>query len=102
MVLLGISGVSLFAVSVAALSVPSEFQADIFTKAWAGLTSDKKATIQDQLGCCGFNIDDRDVLMCEEGHPLCNTTALTSKGVIHFYCDDTVHFKLVVRQHLIT
>ena len=83
MVLLGISGISLFSVSVVALSVPSDFQAEIFTKAWAGLSSDKKATIQDRLGCCGFNDVDKDVLECEEGHPLCNTTVLTAKGVCY-------------------
>lgn len=79
MILLGLSGVALFAVSVAALSVPKQFQSEIFFTVWKKLSDDSKANIQNQLDCCGFN--EGNLVNCHEGHPLCNSSVLMNSDV---------------------
>ncbi len=82
MILLGLSGIALFAVSVAALSIPRQFREDIFKNTWSSLSLEKKTLIQEQLDCCGFEEDSRravdpgNTTECTYGHPFCNTTVL--------------------------
>ena len=46
MVLLGLSGIILFAVSVAALSLPDKFRGQLFERTWKGLSSrDKQVSL---------------------------------------------------------
>jgi len=84
MIVLGLSGVILFAVSVAALAAPKSWQDDFFQAAWMGLSFNDKEVIQSKLNCCGFNRDTRYIYTTEdpsdggecdaEGHPRCNST----------------------------
>ena len=76
----------MFSVSVAAL-VLSKSQIDTWLGSeWRRLDNDQKSYLQDQLNCCGFS---RNVSVAEDkawGHPLCNTTTLTSPGVSVCMC----------------
>ena len=76
MILLGVSGMVLFAVSVAALAVSKNVQQSLFQKVWISLDDAKKSTIQDQLDCCGFDNNTNDLINCSAGHPPCNTKIL--------------------------
>lgn len=84
MVFLGLSGVLLFALSVAALAVPDSYTSSVFGTAWKSLSYDYKSYIQNSLDCCGFSEDDQfniqlaseSAKFCSEGHPRCNSTNL--------------------------
>ncbi len=84
MVFLGLAGVLLFSLSVAALAVPENYTNDVFSKAWTSLSYDYKSYIQDSLNCCGFSSDDQLLVQtssdstkyCSNGHPRCNSTTL--------------------------
>ena len=85
MVFLGLSGLALFAVSVAALAIPRSYQENVFQDAWKSLSYNYKGYLQDSLDCCGFSDDTQYLVQengrvvteeCEKGHPLCNSTTL--------------------------
>lgn len=78
MVLLGLSGMALFVVSVIALSVPRQFQKEFFMDTWEGFDDTQKTYVQDRLNCCGFDNEHSDLVGegCKRGHPYCNTTEL--------------------------
>ena len=85
MVFLGLSGLALFAVSVAALAIPRSYQQSMFQEAWRSQSYNYKAYLQDSLDCCGFNDGTQYLVQenggvfsgdCENGHPLCNSTTL--------------------------
>ena len=80
MIILGLCGVTLFAVSVAALAIPKDLQITLFRKTWESLNPQQKTDIQNSLDCCGFNKVSRQVLLngtgCEVGHPSCGTAIL--------------------------
>ena len=92
MVLLGLSGMALFLVSVVALSIPVQFQESMFLEAWEGLSTGQKADVQDRLGCCGFNSEHEYLVgsNCTYGHPLCNSTEL--QNVSSFFGGPTIKF----------
>jgi tetraspanin-13/31 len=85
MVLLGVSGIVLFSVSVAALAAPDNYQEDFFTRVWKGLSCHDKTSVQNDFNCCGFDNRSRNIISdgkCEDecdqiGHPSCNTSTLT-------------------------
>lgn len=76
MILLGLSGIMLFAVSVAALAVPQKFQEDVFRPVWRRFGDDLKTTLQNHLDCCGFDEGSAGEVNCSIGHPFCNTSVL--------------------------
>lgn len=74
---------ALFVVSVVALSIPVQFQMNVFKDAWSGLSTSQKTQVQDQLGCCGFDAESENLVGgpdCLAGHPMCNTTKLQNVG----------------------
>ena len=79
MVLLGLSGLALFAVSVTALVVPKNWQDTLFLDSWKSFSDSQKSNIQDNLDCCGFNEDTRLSLNCDVGHPACNDSTILLK-----------------------
>lgn len=98
MILMGISGVTLFAVSIATLALDLEdTQINVFSNAWNGLSAHDKTAIQNSLNCCGFSddLDDRNFVFnesdsgCRSGHPFCNTTTLIGvcldRDLVHSY-----------------
>ncbi len=89
MILLGISGVTLFAVSAATLAFHEDFQTPAFRSSWKSLTVREKTDVQNSLNCCGFDNITRNILhngteACNVGHPFCNTTTLLNVDVS--YC----------------
>ena len=64
MIVLGLSGVILFAVSVAALAAPKSWQQDFFQAAWRGLSFNDKEVIQVGKECAGQHFPQR---CCEPG-----------------------------------
>ena len=71
---------ALFAVSVAALAIPKQLQSNAFLKIWQGVDDESKAYLQDQLNCCGFNKNFKNLVECNDtpnsGHPFCNSSML--------------------------
>ena len=81
MLLLSISGVVMFSVSVAALAL-ADSQVDTLLKSqWTSLDSEDKSYLQDQLNCCGFDKNTTGKSTGAWGHPPCNTTTLTRPHV---------------------
>lgn len=88
MIILALSGIVMFSVSVAALALPRSYQESFFLNTWKGLGDGDKSLVQDRLDCCGFdNVsrhitsdkdhpEDREVCRAA-GHPSCNTSVLT-------------------------
>ena len=84
MILLGLCGVTLFAVSVAALAAPQEYQLYPFELAWKQLSVKEKTEVQESLNCCGLEHSWRHIVdndngslpECTVGHPLCATRTL--------------------------
>ena len=82
MVILGLTGVVLFSVSVAALAIPKNLREKVFKSAWESLSDKRKVHLQDSLDCCGFDTNSSSLFdrygnsSCTLGHPLCNTTVL--------------------------
>ena len=87
MVVLGLTGFVLFAVSAAVLAVPqtTNILDTVLSAAWQSLGTKQKTDIQDRFNCCGFDNksslfihDDMDDQCLHEqlGHPFCNTTFL--------------------------
>jgi len=64
MIILGLSGVILFAVSVAALAAPESWQVGFFHTAWKGLSFNDKEVIQVGKECAGQHFPRR---CCEPG-----------------------------------
>lgn len=67
MIVLGLSGVILFAVSVAALAAPESWQQDLFHTAWKGLSFNDKEVIQVGKECAGQHFPQR---CCQPGFSL--------------------------------
>lgn len=91
MVILGLCGVTLLIVSIAALAFPKEQQKQLFQKAWKTLALKQKMDIQDSLNCCGLDTANRKVVQnstdasdCQLGHPTCNTPIL--RQVMLYVC----------------
>lgn len=81
MLLLSISAVVMFSVSVAAV-VLSESQVDSLLRSqWTHLDNGEKSYLQDQLNCCGFDDNTNNMTVGVWGHPPCNTTTLTQPHV---------------------
>ena len=91
MIVLGLTGFVLFAVSAATLAAPKTWLTSVFRTVWAGMDVKQRTRIQDNLNCCGFEnvTSNSDVSLsmsfsggvneekkCEEYHPLCNTSTL--------------------------
>lgn len=95
MVLLGLCGIVLFSVSIAALAFPDSLGSNVFSITWKNFDVNRRSTLQDMLNCCGFNSTKRNAsFLCDHmyGHPPCNTTALTkSKGCCHDSIEDDSH-----------
>ncbi len=89
MILLGMSGVTLFAVSAGTLAFHQDFQESAFRNSWESLTVREKTDVQNSLNCCGFDELTKNRLSngteeCNAGHPFCNTTTLLAVNVS--YC----------------
>ena len=83
MVVLGLTGFVLFAVSAATLALPrtTNLLETFLGAAWKSLSVQRKTDIQDRFNCCGFNKEwrlfiDNDTVRCHEGHPTCDTPFL--------------------------
>lgn len=88
MVVLGLTGFVLFAVSAAVLALPQTTNVldTVLRAAWKSLDIKQKMDIQDRFNCCGFEndsvplIDPDNDTQCHPrkpvGHPLCNTPFL--------------------------
>ena len=81
MIVLGLSGFVLFAVSAAALAAPEKFLESIFENVWySHLNPHQRTLIQENLNCCGFKEVINDTLPaeddCKSFQPFCNTTVL--------------------------
>ena len=95
MVVLGLTGFVLFAVSAAVLALPQTTNVldTVLRAAWKSLDIKQKTDIQDRFNCCGFENDSvlliDDPNQCSEriaeGHPLCNTTKIVSLSVPDTY-----------------
>ena len=92
MVVLGLTGFVLFAVSAATLAAPEKFLDDIFEHVWYNaLDANQRTHIQENLDCCGFrnwtsvaNSPDSDDIDCKDFNSFCNTTSLKSVSVVQF------------------
>ena len=83
MVVLGISLLVMFAVSVAALVTPQSTQEDVLYRSWSLLSQEDKALIQNTFLCCGFSNqtqDKRDNTSADY-HPPCNVSPLIDNAV---------------------
>ena len=83
MLLLGVSTVTMFAITVAAMAIPRSFQSSLFYNTWSKLDEGQKASVQDALNCCGFNSSTANVSYdCDavKGHPKCNSDILIQLG----------------------
>ncbi len=100
MILLGISGITLFAVSAATLALHQEFQEDSFKSAWTSLSLKDKTEVQNSLNCCGFDktyrkfLDINGTKECSIGHPFCNTTSLRDVS-----CCNSLFHKVTIKEH---
>ena len=90
MVVLGLTGFVLFAVSAATLALPqtTNLLETFLGAAWKSLNVQRKTEIQDRFNCCGFNNEwrlliDNDMVSCREGHPICNTTFLGDVSMVY-------------------
>ena len=81
MLLLSISGVVMFAVSVAALALADSQVDGLLRSQWTSLDSRQKSYLQDHLNCCGFDNNTTSMSTGPWGHPPCNTTTLTQPDV---------------------
>ena len=81
MLLLCISGVVMFSVSVAALALADSQVDSLLRTQWTSLDNDQKSYLQDQLNCCGFDRNTSSMSSGPWGHPPCNTTTLTKSDV---------------------
>ena len=92
MVVLGLTGFILFAVSAATLALPqtTNLLESFLGAAWKSLSVQRKTEIQDRFNCCGFNKEwrlliDNDTVRCHEGHPTCGTAFL---GKVSMVCQN--------------
>ena len=89
MIVLGLTGFLLFALSAATLAVPKSLLKTFFKNVWDhGLSLNQRELIQDSFNCCGFdvvnNADNTTIESCPDPMyvPLCiNSTKLISEGV---------------------
>ena len=103
MVVLGLTGFVLFAVSAAVLALPQTTNVldTVLRAAWKSLNIKQKNDIQDRFNCCGFENENDSVLLIDTGadtqcrnsigHPFCNTTVSSSVSDTHV-TDDHVDF----------
>ncbi|XP_011407481.2 PREDICTED: tetraspanin-31-like, partial [Amphimedon queenslandica] len=85
MIVLGLSLLFMFAVSVAALVTPKKIQETALATSWAALSDSQKSAIQISLNCCGFNnVTQNNSNSDSPGdmHPSCHVEPLTSPEVI--------------------
>lgn len=92
MVVLGLTGFVLFAVSAAVLAVPqtTNLLDSIIKAAWQSRSTEQKADIQDRFNCCGYDHNTTLLIIpdggsCPMGHPLCNTTVLNEVSSYKLY-----------------
>ena len=87
MIILGVSLLLMFAVSVAALVTPPTLQQQFLANTWVSLSDKDKRAIQNALDCCGFNNITQDNQSASHGdqHPSCKTEILTKPGVRCFH-----------------
>ena len=81
MIVLGLSVVLMFSVSVAALATSKSLQESFLLNTWIRLSDEKKRSVQDSLDCCGFNEISQNNTGSDE-HPSCATEELQKDGVI--------------------
>lgn len=83
MIILGLSLLFMFAVSVAALVTPTKIQESALASSWAVLSDDQKSAIQISLNCCGFNdvTQNNSNSNIQDHHPSCHVEPLTDPNV---------------------
>ena len=93
MVVLGLTGFVLFAVSAAVLALPQTTNVldTVLRAAWKSLDTKQKTDIQDRFNCCGFENENDSMPLIDTGvdtpchkpvgHPLCNTSFLMKVSV---------------------
>ena len=93
MVVLGLTGFVLFAVSAATLAIPqtTNLLKTFLGASWKSLSVQQKTEIQDKFNCCGFEKEwrlliDNDTVRCLEGHPTCDTASLTAVSISESGC----------------
>ena len=83
MIVLGLSVVLMFSVSVAALATPKSLQESFLVNTWISLSDEQKRSVQDSLDCCGFNeLSQTNNNNASNEHPSCATKELQKNGVI--------------------
>ena len=93
MIVLGLTGFVLFAVSAATLAAPEKFLDDIFERVWYDtLDAQYRTRIQENLNCCGFKnvtgLDDSAHSAdanCKDFKPFCSTTSLKYVSVVQLH-----------------
>ena len=81
MIVLGLSVVLMFSVSVAALATPKSLQESFLVNTWSRLSNEQKISVQESLDCCGFNELSQNNSESNY-HPSCATKELQKDGVI--------------------
>ena len=83
MIVLGLSAVLMFSVSVAALATPKSLQESFLVNTWSRLSNEQKISVQESLDCCGFNeLSQTNNNNKSNEHPSCATEELKKDGVI--------------------
>ena len=88
MVILGVSTVLMFSVSVAVLAAPATLQKTVLLQTWKSLDDNDKTSIQNALNCCGFSNGTQNNSFLDKtvAHPTCNTTILNAEDVRVYFC----------------
>ena len=88
MVILGVSTVLMFSVSVAVLAAPATLQKTVLLQTWKSLDDNDKTSIQNALNCCGFSNGTQNNSFLDKtvAHPTCNTTVLNAEDVRVYFC----------------
>ena len=84
MILIGVSGLFLFATSVGVVAFANQLTASTFNLAWSELSWGGRQSLQEQFDCCGLDQKHRNDTARNStyGHPVCSESAiLTSTGV---------------------
>ena len=89
MVILGVSTVLMFSVSVAVLAAPATLQKTVLLQTWKSLDDNDKTSIQNALNCCGFSNGTQNNSFLDKtvAHPTCNTTVLNAEDVRVYFCE---------------
>ncbi len=80
MIVLGVSVVLMFSVSVASLATTQSLQEKFLLKTWIRLSNDNKIALQDSLNCCGFNNESQNNSESNY-HPSCRTKPLVLQAL---------------------